>query len=404
MKNYVNASPEEKTQNYLFSERIKNIPKSFLREILKLTNEPSIISFAGGLPNSDYFPMKELHEAGAKVLQSANPDTFQYSITEGYLPLRKWVSGRYLQKGIDIPPEEILITNGSQQGIDLLGKIFINPGDYILMEKPSYLGAIQSFSAYQPNFITADLEEDGINLQQLENIIQKNKIKLFYSIPDFQNPTGISYSLEKRIAVASILKNSNAVLIEDNPYGELRFTGDYLPSFKKILPGQSIPLGSFSKVIAPGLRLEWIASDKEIMEKLVIAKQACDLHSNILTQKIIYQFLIDNDMESHLNKIKKKYGHQRDVMIEAIQKYFPKEVRFTKPEGGMFIWITLPKEYNTSEILNRAIQEQVAFVPGNTFYLDHSGANTMRLNFSNSSMEKIKDGIKKLGNILHHIY
>ncbi len=386
---------------YAFAERVNQIPKSFIREILKVTSQPDVISFAGGLPNPDYFPSVEIALAAQKVLANDPKSVLQYAVSEGYYPLREYISNRYRQKhDMSISSEEILIVNGSQQGLDLAAKLFINKGDKVLLEKPSYLGAIQAFSVYEPKFITVPLLEDGIDTLTFEETLCENDIKLFYAAPNFQNPTGISYSLEKKQAVADLLHTSNTILVEDDPYGEIRFLGENTPPIKKMNPEQTILLGSFSKIISPGMRLGWVAAPREIIEKMIIMKQASDLHSNFLSQRIIYQYLCDNNLDDHIARIKYAYSEQRNYMIEMIWEYFPKEVTYTKPEGGMFLWLTLPEEINAYTILEEAAKEKIVFVPGKTFYAGTGGENTIRLNFSNSNPLQLEEGIRKLGLIL----
>jgi 2-aminoadipate transaminase len=384
-----------------FAGRMNSIPRSFIREILKVTSQPDVISFAGGLPNPDYFPAEEITAAAQKVLREDSKSTLQYGVSEGYYPLRKFISNRYKSRyGMEISPEEILIVNGSQQGLDLAGKIFIDQGDKVLLEKPSYLGAIQAFSAYQPEFVTMPLPDDGPDTEFFQTIMKKETIRLFYSIPNFQNPSGISYSADKRKIVSEILNEHDTILVEDDPYGEIRFNGEMLPPLKKFLPENSILLGSFSKIIAPGLRLGWVAAQKEIIEKMIIAKQASDLHSNFLSQKIIHQFLSDNDLDEHLVKIKMGYKNKCSLMLQALDNYFPEGCSWSKPDGGMFIWVTLPEKMNAYDFLQKAAEKKIAFVPGKTFFAGSGGENTMRLNFSNSTAEQIEEGIRQLGGII----
>ncbi len=383
----------------LFASRMSKVPRSFVREILKITEDPEIISFAGGLPNPNSFPHREIAETASKVLKENGKEALQYSTTEGYRPLREWIAWRYRSKGLTVHPDNILITNGSQQGLDLVGKIFVDRDDKILVERPTYLAAIQSFGLYEPEFISVPLVEDGINVNALENILSSQKVKLFYSIPNFQNPTGITYSKNKRHEIASILQKHDTVLVEDNPYGEIRFMGADIPPIKSYLEN-SVLLGSFSKIVSPGIRLGWIVADDKVMEKLVIAKQTSDLHSNYLAQRIVYRYLTDYDFEEHLKNIQKMYRNQRDTMVSMIKKYFPPEVKYTQPEGGMFLWVTLPKEISSMELFNIAIKEKVAFVPGEAFYTADPEKNTLRLNFSNSDDEKIEEGIKRLSKVI----
>ena len=384
----------------LFADRMNHIPKSFIREILKVTSQPDVISFAGGLPNPLSFPSKEILDSAIAVLTEDSSSVLQYAVSEGYLPLREYIANRYTKKGIQVNPEEILITNGSQQGLDLCGKIFLNKNDKVLMEAPSYLGAIQAFSAYQPEFLSVKIQEDGVDTKQLSELLWEHDIKLFYGIPNFQNPTGISYSNEKRKEVAELLQKTNTIFIEDDPYGEIRFSGEALPPIKKHLPDQTILLGSFSKIVAPGLRMGWMVAKKEFIEKLIIVKQAADLHSNFLSQRILYRLLTDFDIDKHTSRISKLYKKQKDDMIEMIQAYFPKKIQYTNPDGGMFIWLTLPEYMDAHELLSEATLLRVAFVPGQTFFVNKEGKNTIRLNFSNSQKEEMEEGIKRLGGLL----
>jgi 2-aminoadipate transaminase len=381
-----------------FAKRMGKVHRSFVREILKVTEDPKIISFAGGLPNPKCFPVEQVAEAAAKVFAAAGQNAMQYSTTEGFLPLREWIANRYRKRfDMAVDPEEIMITNGSQQGLDLIGKVFLDEGDRVLLEKPAYLGAIQAFSIFQPEFRHVTLEGDGADLDQLQQCLAIDRPKLFYTVANFQNPSGITYSPEKRAAVAGLLQNRTTVLVEDDPYGELRFLGEATRPIRSYCIQRAILLGSFSKIIAPGLRMGWIYAPREIMEKLITVKQGADLHSNYLTQRIIYQHLQDNDLDQHISLIRATYKRQRDLMVQMLEKYCPAEVKFTRPEGGMFLWVTLPDGVSALELFEEALQEKVAFVPGDAFYTDGSGANTMRLNFSNSDEARIEKGIKLLG-------
>ena len=390
--------------NNRFADRMKTTHKSFIREILKVTHQPEVISFAGGLPNPGFFPVEEIASASTKVLVEDGRNALQYSTTEGYLPLREFIVERYLRKcGLKIEPDEILITNGSQQGLDLIGKVFLNKGDGVVIERPGYLGAIQAFSIFEANFQSVPLLDDGIDADLLEKALGEDNAKLLYTVPNFQNPSGITYSRQKRKDVANILEKRNVVCVEDNPYGELRFEGEDLPSIRNYLDA-TVLLGSFSKIVAPGLRLGWICAGKEIMEKLIVAKQAADLHSNYLSQRIVHQYLMDNDIDEHILKIRAAYRKRRDLMIDMMAEYFPEEVKYTKPEGGMFLWVTLPERVSSLDLFELAIKEDVAFVPGNPFYFDDcSRNNTLRLNFSNSDEEQIEEGIKRLARCLERL-
>ena len=386
----------------LFAERMKNVHKSFIREILKVTEDKNIISFAGGLPNPKSFPVNEINEAVSEILSQDGDEILQYSTTEGYLPLREYIAERYSKKGLKVSANEILITNGSQQGIDLVSKVFLNKGDKVLLENPTYLAAIQSFGLFEPQFISVPLLEDGVDIDSLQKILDENKVKMFYSVTNFQNPTGITYSKEKRQKLAEILKKEDTVFVEDNPYGEIRFLGEDIPPVKAYLE-DSVLFGSFSKIVSPGMRLGWIVANEEIMEKIVIAKQALDLHSNYFTQRAVYQYLTNNDVDEHIEKIKEMYRNQRNTMVSMMEKYFPENVECTKPEGGMFLWVTLPEGLSSMDLFELAIKENVAFVPGQAFYVDGSGMNSLRLNFSNSNEEQIEEGIKRLGNAINEL-
>ncbi|OHD79754.1 MAG: aspartate aminotransferase [Spirochaetes bacterium RIFOXYB1_FULL_32_8] len=384
----------------MIAKRMTNIPKSFIREILKVASNPDIISFAGGLPNPGLFPVQEIQEASNKVFSSDGTSALQYSTTEGYLALREYISARYKEKeNLDISPDEILITNGSQQGLDLLGKVLIDDNDGVIIEKPGYLGAIQAFSMYNPEFYPVSLENDGVDMKELTTIIENNAVKLFYGIPNFQNPSGVTYSTEKREQIAQLLDKRNVLFIEDNPYGELRFMGGTKKSIKSYLP-DSVLLGSFSKIVSPSLRLGWIAAPQTILEKCIIAKQASDLHTNYLSQRILYQYLTDNNLDNHISKITATYKMQRDIMVQSINTFFPGNIEYTKPEGGMFLWITLPNGMSAMKLFERAIEKGVAFVPGKPFYVNDNSDTTLRLNFSNVTGENIQKGIEIMSKII----
>lgn len=382
-----------------FADRMSTVHRSFIREILKVTQDSSIISFAGGLPNPELFPVSDLEKATVKVMRESGPQSMQYSTTEGFLPLRQYIADRYREKkGIEVDADEILITSGSQQCLDLLGKVFLNAGDNVVIERPGYLGAIQSFSVFQSNFLTVGLENDGPDLGELERILDGNEAKMFYAVTNFQNPSGLTYSAEKRQGVAEILKDRDILFIEDDPYGELRFMGDFQkPVVRGYMEDNGILLGSFSKVAAPGFRLGWMVCPGEMRDKLIVAKQASDLHTSTFAQRVMHQYVADNSLDDHIEKIRECYGNQRATMVRAIEKYFPAEVEVTRPEGGMFLWVTLSEGMSSMDLFDEAIKNKVAFVPGRPFYVDGSGENTFRLNFSNSNEEQIEKGIKRLG-------
>lgn len=388
----------------IFSDRISDVPRSFIREILKVTLDQTVISFAGGLPNRDLFPVDELKQAAIKVMETYGSDIFQYGNSEGYQGLREMISHRYREKrNLYIPVEDILITNGSQQGLDLLGKIYVNEGDPVVIEEPGYLGAIQAFSIFRPEFHPIPVSDDGMDIEKLRSVMTMCRPKLIYTVPNFQNPSGISYSDENRRQIAGVLEETSTLLIEDDPYGDLRYSGESLPSFKFYLPDNAILLGSFSKTVVPGFRLGWIVAKGDMMDKLIIAKQAADLHTNQFVQYIVFQYLQDNDIDLHVAKIKKAYGEQLDAMAESIDEYFPSGTSRTHPRGGMFIWAELPGRLSARKLLDHAMEKKVIFVPGDPFYVNRRDTNTMRLNFSCTGVKVIKDGISKLGKAIEMV-
>lgn len=386
-----------------FSDKILNTPSSFIRDILKVTDAPDVISFAGGLPNPISFPTVALQESINAAIEENGTKLFQYSTTEGYLPLRQYIADKYKKNyDFDVQPEDILITTGSQQALELIGKVLLNKGDGVIMEEPGYLGAIQAFTLAEPSFYSATLENDGLNIEELENALQNPNVKFIYTVPNFQNPTGLTYSKEKREKIFEIIKKYDVALIEDDPYGELRFEGEPLPYIGAGRMENSIVLGSFSKTVTPGMRLGYLVTkNKELMQHIVTAKQATDLHTNIFSQYVIYDYLAKNEYKEHVNKIITLYREQSNAMLEAIAKYFPSNITYTKPEGGMFIWVTLPEGASALELFHKAMEEKVAFVPGDPFYTNKTNVNTLRLNYTNATPETIEEGIKRLGKILH---
>lgn len=386
----------------LFSDRILKTKSSFIREILKVTESDDIISFAGGLPNPISFPIEKLKISVNNIIDKYGDKVFQYSTTEGYEPLRNYIANRYNKRfNLNINADDIIITTGSQQGLDLMGKVLLNKGDNVVIERPGYLGAIQALSLYEPNFIPVNLESDGINLNELEDVLKKNKVKLMYTVPNFQNPTGLSYSKEKREKLYNLLNKYNVCLIEDDPYGELRFSGEDLPYIGGPKLEYGVLFGSFSKTVTPGMRLGYICTKNSTLRKhLVTAKQASDLHTNIFAQYAICDYLQNNDYDKHISIIKDLYKKQSDCMVEAIKKYFPSHVSFTQPSGGMFMWANTNSEESSIDLLNRAMKEKVAFVPGDPFYVNEENTTTFRLNYTNSSTENIQEGIKRLGSLM----
>jgi 2-aminoadipate transaminase len=401
MKSSQAPDPGTAPKQYHFAQRMAKTPKSFIREILEVTENPDIISFAGGLPNPSLIDVDGIAQATARVLAADGRSVLQYSTTEGYLPLRKFIADRYKKRlGLSVAPEEILITNGSQQCLDLIGKVLINAGDHIAIERPGYLGAIQAFSLYEPVFHPVNLLNDGPDPAMLRETCRKNDIRLFYGVPNSQNPSGITYSENSRKEIAGILEKTKTLYIEDDAYGELNFSGRSLPSMREFLPEQTIITGSFSKILAPGMRLGWVVAPLAIMEQIIIAKQASDLHSNYLSQRIAYEYLLQGNIDAHITKIQEAYKNQCECMLNVIAETFPDLVTYTRPHGGMFIWITLPDGCSSMDVFDAALKERVAVLPGAPFYVDGGGQSTMRLNFSNSTDQKIITGIQRLARVI----
>jgi len=392
---------KESPLNYRFAERMANPHRSFVTEILKVTEDPEMISFAGGLPNPRFFPVEEIAEATTRVMAEDGRSILQYSTTQGYLPLREYIARRYREKkGLPVSAENILITNGSQQGFDLIGKVFLNRGDGIILERPAYHGAIQAFGMYEPAFETVPLLEDGIDPELLERACRLPGMKMLYTVPNFQNPSGLSYSASRRAEVARIAERHGILLVEDDPYGELRFRGEPLPTMRNYL-GSAILLGTFSKTVAPGLRLGWICADQEVIEQLSYGKQATDFHSNNFAQRVLYRYLVDNDVDAHIAVLTAAYKEQAERMLSAIGDHFPSEVRCTRPDGGMFIFATLPKGLSALDLFDLAAREKVAFVPGQAFHPHGNGGDDcLRLSYSTLDGEAIEEGIRRLGRVI----
>lgn len=388
---------------YVFSQRAQQLTSSAIREILKVTVRPEVISFAGGLPSPDGFPVSTISQAYAKVLETAGKTALQYGPTEGYEPLRQWVVSDLKRGGADIDVDEVLIVSGSQQALDMLGKLFIDPGSKVLIEAPSYLGAIQSFSMYEPAYETVPTDDKGLDPAGLTDDCV-NGARFIYVLPNFQNPTGRTLNLERRQALVERCALCNVPIVEDDPYGELRYAGQDQPSLLALgrkAGATVVRLGSFSKVLAPGLRLGYIVAPRSIISKLAQIKQATDLHTATLTQMAVYETVKDGFLTAHLPTVRDLYQKQCGYMLQAMDDYFPDTVSWTRPEGGMFIWVTLPGHIDATELLGHAIAKNVAFVPGAPFYAGTDGkVNTLRLSFVTVSEQKIRDGIQILGDLI----
>lgn len=386
---------------HIYADRVNHMEGSAIRELLKVTEQPDIISFAGGLPAPELFPLTDIRESYDRVLGAGDPSVLQYGTTEGYLPLREKIAAQIRAKGIKAEADNIFLTNGSQQGLDLIAKLFLNPGDVVLLQNPSYLGAIQTFRSYQANFRSFLTNEGGINLSDLESSIKLHCPKLIYLAPTYQNPTGTTLTIEERQAVARLASQHKIPVIEDDPYGELRYEGPVLPSIKSFAAeDEVIYLGTFSKTLAPGLRLGWIVADRKLIAKLTIAKQGTDLHTSSLLQRATHYYLTHFDAAEHVEKIRQTYKQRRDLMLQELKVAFPTQVKWTEPSGGMFIWLTLPEGYDTAQLLPQAATAKVAYVPGVHFFANGGSNSSMRLNFSNPTPEQIKQGISRLAAIM----
>lgn len=382
----------------MFAKRITTVPRSFIREILKVSLDPEIISFAGGLPNKNYFPVEAVRDAADQVFATVGADALQYSNSEGLRELRELIADRYRKRqGLNISPDSILITNGSQQGLDLLGKVLLNPGDAVLIEEPGYLGAIQSLSVYQPAFHPVAVGPGGIDTAMLEQQSLATGAKLLYAVPNFQNPSGVTYSDQVRRRVAVLAESNGFLIVEDDPYGELRFAGAPQPPIYHHAPERTVLLGSFSKTVAPGFRLGWLVAPQPLYGKLLVAKQASDLHTSSLNQYLLCQYLRNNDLDDHVRRIIEAYGRQCRAMVAAAGCHLPAEVRLWEPEGGMFLWGELPSGMDAMRLFEYAVREKVVFVPGAPFFTNGKGASTFRLNYSCSEPEAIERGMERLG-------
>lgn len=388
--------------NLNYAKRMDNIKASEIRELLKLTQQPQIISFARGLPAPESFPIEELTRIGRMVLEDTGVQALQYGSTEGYPPLREAISKRMAKTKVDVKADDILVTSGSQQGLDFAAKIFINPGDIIVCESPTYLGAINAFKAYEPEFIEIDTDKDGMIMEDLEKALKDNdKVKFIYVIPDFQNPSGKTWSIERRKKLVELANKYDVAILEDNPYGELRFEGEILSAIKYYdEEGRVIFLGTFSKILCPGLRLGWVAASPEILNKFIMVKQGADLQSSTISQMEVARFIEEYDLDEHIEKIIDLYRERRDLMMKTIEEEFPKEATYTYPEGGLFTWVVLPEYMNARELAVKALEQNVAYVPGGSFYPNGGNENTFRLNYSNMDNERIVEGIKRLGKVL----
>jgi 2-aminoadipate transaminase len=395
--------------DHRFSQRTQRMKSSVVRELLKLTEDPEIISFGGGMPAPEVFPLKEFREACLNVLSSTGAPALQYGSTEGYTPLREMIARHTSRLGISVTIENIMITSGSQQALDLLGKIFINNGDRILVEAPTYLGALQAWTIYGAEYVTTRSDEDGLVTDEMESALRTGP-KFIYTLPNFQNPTGVTLPLNRRKRLVELADHYGVPIVEDDPYGQLRYEGEHIPAVEVLdsqmkhdgccYTGNVIYLSTFSKILAPGIRLGWVIAPPEVIQKMVQAKQGTDLHTATFNQIVAYEVSRGGFLDQHILKINATYRERRDVMLDALTEHMPDTVRWTHPKGGLFLWVTLPESLNAIDLFREAIKQKVAFVPGTSFFPCGGGENTLRLNFSNATPERINEGIGRLGHVV----
>jgi len=398
----------------LYARRLEWMTTSIIRDILKVAQSPDVISMAGGWPEADLFPVEQLDEVCHHVLTQMPRESLQYGLTDGFPPLRQALAEYMSGQGIPAKMENIVITSGSQQALDLMGRVFLEEGDAVLVESPSFLGALQSFKAYGVRFAAVPVDEEGVRIDQLERVVEDTRPKFMYLQPTFQNPAGVSMSVERRRQVVEIADRAGVPILEDDPYGVLRFEGDPLPALVALdssrFPqnaaagayekGNVVYLSTFSKTLAPGLRVAWVVGPAEIVQQFVMAKQGADLHTNALAQAMAYEFMRRGWLPAQVERIRVTYLRRRNAMYEAIEKHFPEGVQHTHPQGGLFLWVILPPELDAVALLEEAAKRKVAFVPGAPFFVDGSGANTLRLSFASVPPETIHEGIRRLGEVI----
>ncbi len=389
-----------------YSERMSGQKTSIIRELLKLTQRDDVISFAGGLPAPELFPVEEMKAVTIQVLDTMGEEAMQYSTTEGYNPLRDHILERMAAVGIESTRDNVLVTSGSQQGLEFTGKIFLDKGDVVICESPTYLGAINAFRSYQGEFAEVETDEYGMDIDDLEKVIKENpRAKFIYVIPDFQNPSSTSWSMERRQGLIEMANKYDLIIVEDSPYAELRFEGDILPAVKSLdTEDRVIYLGTFSKTFAPGMRIGWVCASEEKLGKFIAVKQGSDLQSTSMTQRQLSVYLDNHSIEEHIEKIKEVYRGRRDLMVVQMREKFPEWAKFSVPHGGLFLWVTLPEGVDTTALMKTSLEtEKVAFVPGESFFPNSMKNHHMRVNFSNMDEEKIVEGIKRLGKLLKQV-
>ena len=387
--------------DFCFADRMSQIRPSTIRQILKVTEQPEVISFAGGLPAPECFPVQEIATCAERVLSEAGAQALQYAVTEGYAPLRERFAAEMATRGVACNTPNILITTGSQQALDLIGKVFLNPGDCVLTETPTYLAAIQAFQAYGVRFVSAVTDENGLVPESLEEIITRERPKILYTIPNFQNPTGVTLSAARRQQILEIAARHRMVIVEDDPYGKLRYAGtDIAPIKASDAENQVIYVSTVSKTVTPGLRIGWVTAHESILQHLIVAKQAADLHASNLDQRIVERYFADFDNQQHIERIRQTYGARFTCMNQALEEFMPAGFHWTLPQGGMFLWVTCPSHLSTQQMLPKAIERKILFVPGRDFFPNGGGDCYMRLNFSNASEQNIRIGISRLADLV----
>jgi 2-aminoadipate transaminase len=392
--------------NSVLATRTTRMKSSVIRELLKLTMQPNVISFAGGLPAPEVFPVREFKEACAYVLENMGAQALQYSPTEGYPPLKEYLAESMQKYGVPALLSNILITNGSQQALDLIGKIFINEGDKVIVGKPTYLGAIQAWNAYNPHYIGVHLDKDGMRTDLLEDALEAHPdAKFIYVLPNFHNPAGPTLPRERRQRLMELAAKYGQFIVEDDPYGQLRFEGEDIPPIISLHKENTLYLSTFSKTLAPGIRIGWVVAPEDVVARLVQAKQGTDLHTSTFIQMVAADIANRGFIRAHVHTIRQVYSERRDVMLESLKAHFPAGCSWTQPEGGLFLWARLPEGLDSQELLDIAVQEKVAFVPGHAFYPDDDadGRCCMRLNFSNAKPELIREGIARLGRAIQRM-
>jgi len=387
----------------LLTDRTDKMGASAIREILKVVSKPGMISLSGGIPSPESFPMEIMGELTSAVLEKYSSRALQYDATEGFTPLREMLTDYLKRKGIKTKTNDILVATGSQGVLDSIGKVLISKGDRLAVEAPTYLGALQAFNSYEPEYIRMDTDNDGVIPRSLENVLKSKTIKFIYLVPTFQNPTGRTITFERRKEIASIIKKYNALLVEDDPYSALRYRGKNIPPIKTLAPNNVVYVSTLSKVFAPGLRIGFCVAPELIKKWLVIAKQGIDLHTSTFDQALAAEYLSGGYMEQHLPKIIDLYRPKQEAMLSALEKHFPGDFTWSKPEGGMFIWVEGPEGIDMEKVYEKSVQKKAAFVPGKYFFATKGeGIETMRLNFTMADEQSIEKAIKILSEIIMH--